>query len=247
MSDRNRFPQPDAEFNQYLQRAVTHLLTYWNRLVASLIPPSPAPGPAPAAAPADPRKEELEEKYNEWAGTVTEPGIYPKSQNPDTRTKTITGQKDTLREEIEALMRNIFDDIPASWLTPSDREVLNIHLRDAEPSPHPQIVDPIIGLTPKQGGDVELRVRTTSDQTRPSKPLAHILIQAQYAFTAATDLTAPAFDQCTSHYESSQALSTMHLGISNVGKRLYGYFRWYDPTHPEDSGPWTQAHTVVVA
>lgn len=245
MSHRDRFPQPDAEFNEYLERAVPHLLTNWERLVPTL-PSSPGPSPGPSAAPADPRKAELEEKYNEWAGTVTEPGIYPKSQNPDTRTKTITGQKDVLRSEIESLMRNIFDDIPSSWLTPSDREILNIHMRDSEPSPHPQIIDPIIGLTPLTGGDLEVRVRNTTDETRPSKPLDHILVQVQYALVSLND-PAPPFAACILQHQSSKALFVMRLGVENIGKRFYGYFRWYDPIHPEDSGPWTQVHTMVLA
>jgi len=160
-------------------------------------------------------------RYIMKTGTAASPGIYPKSQNPDVRTKTITGQKDTLRGEIESLIRDIYADIPDSWLSPSDREILNIHLHDREPSPHPQIVDPIIGLTNKSGGDVELRVRTTTDSTNASKPLDHVLVQTQYTLTAAND-PAPPFEQCLQHYESSHALSMMHLGISNVGKRFYG-------------------------
>jgi len=228
------FPRTDAEFNEYFQRAEPHLITNWDALV-----------PAHPGMP-DSRKKELEDKYKQWTGSAASPGIYPKSQNPDVRTKTITGQKDTLRGEIESLLRDIYEDIPDSWLSPSDREILNIHLRDREPSPHPQIVDPIIGLTNKSGGDVELRVRTTTDSTNASKPLDHVLVQTQYTLTAAND-PAPPFEQCLQHYESSHALSMMHLGISNVGKRFYGYFRWYDPIHPEDSGPWTQVHTIMVA
>lgn len=229
MSQRGPFPTEDAKFNQYLERAIPHLLENWEKLVPSM-PGTP-----------DERKEELEDLFKDWNET------YPLSQNPDTRTTTITGEKDALRDEIETLMRNIYDDIPASWLNPSDREVLNIHLRDREPSPHPHIVDPIIGLTPLTGGEVEVRVRVTTDSTNASKPLDHILVQAQYALTDASSMTAPAFEQCTLQYQSSHALSIMQLGITNVGKKFYGYFRWYDPIHPEDSGPWTQAQSVIVA
>jgi hypothetical protein len=234
------FPTEDAEFNEYLQRAEPHLITHWDRLVAQIAPGIPVP--APASPPiAWLRKAELIEMYGRWNTT------YPLTQNPDVRNKTNIDDKEDIKQEIQDLLRYIYADIPNSWLNNRDRNILGLPKRDKEPSPHPQIVDPIIGLTAKTGGDVELRVRKTTDETRPSKPLDHLLVQAQYAFTAATDLTAPPFEQCTNHYESSHALSTMHLGISNVGKRFYGYFRWYDPIHPEDSGPWTQAHNVVVA
>ncbi len=132
-------------------------------------------------------------------------------------------------------------------ISDGERKLMQLTVPDTEPSSHPQIVDPIIGLTPFSGGNIEVRCRSTKDETRPSKPLPHILVQVQYALTAADNLTAPAFKQCTEHHESSKSLFIMKLGIDNVGKRFYGYFRWYDPIHEEDSGPWTQPHTAVLS
>jgi len=93
---------------------------------------------------------------------------------------------------------------------------------------------------------MEVRCRITRDSTRVSKPLKHVLVQVQYAIVSLND-PVPAFEQALLHYESSKALFIMRHGISNVEKRFYGYFRWYDPIHPEDSGPWTQPHTTVLS
>jgi len=147
---------------------------------------------------------------------------------------------------METHLRVIYNDIPESALNEDDRATLNLHKRDTEPSPHPQIIDPIIGLTPITGGDLEVRCRNTTDETRPSKPLDHILVQVQYALVSLND-PAPAFAACIIQHQSSKAQFIMRLGIENVGKRLYGYFRWYDPIHPEDSGPWTQVQTIVLS
>lgn len=179
---------------------------------------------------------------------------YHKAQNKTNRTSgDVTAHREAregtdLIEGYEKFMREFI----GQWIrknkkiSNAQRKLMALTVPDTEPSPHPQIVDPIVGLTPIPGGDLEVRVRSTEDQTRPSKPLPHILVQVQYALVNLTD-PAPAFEQAILQHQSSKALFIIHFGISNVGKRFYGYFRWYDPIHPEDSGPWTQPHTAVLS
>ncbi len=132
--------------------------------------------------------------------------------------------KDGARAELETFLRQFIREWVANYrrITNGERAAMGVPVPDAEPSPHPQIVDPIIGLTHKAGGDVELRCRVTSDATMASKPLAHILVQAKHALVGANDPN-PGFEQCILIYESSKALSMMHFGVPNVGKRLYIY------------------------
>jgi len=152
------------------------------------------------------------------------------------------------REEFEKDIRQFVGEFLRKnhKISDGERKLMQLTVPDTEPSPHPQIVDPIIGLTPIPGGDMEVRCRSAQDETRPSKPLPHVLVQVQYALVSLGD-PAPAFEQAIVQRQSSKALFIMHHGISNVGKRFYGYFRWYDPIHPEDSGPWTQPHTAVLS
>src|SRR6185295_13294849 len=64
--------------------------------------------------------------------------LWTSYSNDATRTDAITGQKTTMRTAIETLLRQIFDDIPESVLTPEDRATLRIPERDPEPSPIPK-------------------------------------------------------------------------------------------------------------
>ena len=54
--------------------------------------------------------------------------IYPQSQNQAVCTSTITNLKNTLRAQLETLLRAIFADIPKSILTQVDRDTLNLPL-----------------------------------------------------------------------------------------------------------------------
>lgn len=73
-----------------------------------------------------------------------------------------------------------------------------------------------------------------------------VIVQVQYALIAANG-PAPPFIQCVLQYLSTHAQFILHLGVSEVGKRFYGYFRWYDTVHPANSGHWTPVQTIMVA
>jgi len=173
---------------------------------------------------------------------------YHKAQNKTNRTSgDVTAHREA-REEYEKFMREFIGE----WLRKNkkvsneQRKLMALTVPDTEPSPHPKIVDPIIGLIPLTGGQLKVKCRNLNDQDLPSKPLPHILVQVQYALVSLGD-PAPAFALCILQHQSSKAQFIMDLGIAEVGKRFYGYFRWYDPIHPEDSGPWTQPHTSVLS
>jgi len=122
MSQRGPFPAKDAAFIVYINAAIPHLNTNWARLIPHL--PSPPPGP-PAP---DPRQAQL------MALKTQMDFIWPQSQNSDSATATITGQKTTYRAMIEQLMRELFEDVPASWLNDPDREILRLPKRDRTPT-----------------------------------------------------------------------------------------------------------------
>lgn len=173
---------------------------------------------------------------------------YHKAQNKTNRTSgDVTAHREA-RQEYEKFTREFIGEFlrKNKKVSNAQRKLMALTVPDTEPSPHPQIVDPIIGLTTLSGGDMKVRCRSTSDQDLPSKPLDHVLVQVQYALLNLTD-PAPPFAQAILQHQSSKAQFIMHLGIDSVGKRFYGYFRWYDPIHPEDSGPWTQPHTAVLS
>jgi hypothetical protein len=116
------FPDEDSDFNDYIQTTAPYLNLHWERLVPySTYPTAPLPSHESRVMPilpADPRKGQLQGYFTQWNIT------FPLSQNPNTRTRMVTETKDDLRELIEDLVREVFADIPHSFLTAADRKTL---------------------------------------------------------------------------------------------------------------------------
>lgn len=241
------FPTEDAMFNQYLQRAVPHLLTNWNRLVAPPIPPVGAAAAA-AAVPADPRRAQLETFYNQWNGLSGAPGIYSQSQNPDIRTATITGQKDTLRTQIEILMRNIFDDIPQSWLTAHDREILHLPVRKTERTHHTTPIEqaPVFGMEGLGSGEVKFNVRNVHDETRSSKePDAEI--EVKFIILRADEPRPTHINDMTRNEIFTKTIFILHCGTDNTEKVLFAAVRWVVIGNPARNSPWSPIQSIALA
>ncbi|MBI4931598.1 MAG: hypothetical protein HY841_12585 [Bacteroidetes bacterium] len=188
-------------------------------------------------------------KWSEYRGQANT--LYTKYTNKkETRTTAIKDKLRDVQKKFNTFGQPILDHI-ATWRgsTIDDFEVFRIKagaLRDTEPSPAPAITDPMIGLINLGGGDLDVKCRLNKDQTRPSVPHKGVMVQVQYALTAAND-PAPPFIQCVTQFLSTHAHFILHLGVAEVGKRFYGYFRWYDSAHPANSGPWTPVQTIIVA
>lgn len=112
MAFKGIFPAPDADFNIYINNVIPYLNTsnVKSRLVLT---PTATAALTRAAA-------NLTTAVTGWNA------LYPQSQNPAVRTKTITDSKNTLRGLLEDDIRIIVDDIPKSVLTQTDRDTLNI-------------------------------------------------------------------------------------------------------------------------
>lgn len=104
-------PRKDADFNDYILRAIPYLQANDARLGVS-----------------GPNVNTLVGMRNDWNV------LYPKTQNPDVRTLAITAQKNDLKKEITDLLRAVYRDIPESRLTQDDRATLNLKERDREPT-----------------------------------------------------------------------------------------------------------------
>ncbi len=238
----------DAEANTYFQRTVPHLSANWNRLVASPTPPAGGGGPAPAAAPADPRKAELEGKYNVWNGTAGSPGLYSRSKNPDTRTHTITGQKDALKEEIILLLRHIYGDIPESWLLPQDRVTLGIPERDGEPSPshgsHLGTGAPELALNNMGGSIIDVRCRRTTDENKDSVP-ENYAVEVRWTAADTAPLTPDDTGMKTEVFSKSRNQIT--TGMGNLKKTFYCWARWKHKTNATFNSPWSNPEQITIS
>jgi hypothetical protein len=147
MSTPRRFPTKDADFNTHLGSVVTYLNSEAARLQVAAT-----------------RLATLTTLKTAWDD------LYPKSTNPNTSTKTIRDQKNDTRESIETLLREIYDDIPASVLTPADRNELNLPERDSIPTPRGKMnTVPGVILASRTGRNIDVECRVTGDSTRPSR------------------------------------------------------------------------------
>ena len=125
---------------------------------------------------------------------------------------------------------------------------MGIPPRDFEPTPRGQIeAIPVVGPTAIGGGDVKVRCRVTTDQTRYSRhPLADG-IEVKYTWVPKGEMPPEGPEDCNKALTSKKAQFIIHCGPKNAGESFYGFFRWVNLTNPENSGPWSNALKVVIA
>jgi len=133
-------------------------------------------------------------------------------------------------------------------VTDEQRMEMALTIRDIEPTPRPKIATiPIIGLRSMGGGDIEVRARVTTDQTRFSMHPAADAVECGYVLVAIGEVPPDDPESMAKTIESKKARFIIHGGAKNVGQRFYGFFRWVNLTNPANNGPWSNAQTVVIA
>jgi hypothetical protein len=176
--------------------------------------------------------------------------LYYKSQNKQSRTSVDVLAHRQTRESYEKDIR-VFAKAYLMFnplVSDVERTRMALTIPDREPSPRPKINDiPVVGLEPKGGGSIDVRCRTETDQTRDSMHPAADVIECRYVFVPVGEMPPKGPDQCTEVMTSTKAHFIIQAGMGNVGKRLYGFFRWANQTNPQNNGPWTNDQTVVIA
>jgi hypothetical protein len=235
MSTPRRFPSKDAEFNTHLGTVVTHLNNEATRLQVSTD-----------------HITELNDLKAIWDDR------YPKSTNPNTSTKTIRDQKNAARDNIEALLREIYDDMPASVLTTADRNELNLPERDTIPTPRGKInTVPGVILNSRTGRNIDVECRVTGDSTRPSRhPDSDAIewrcnvasaIGGRTSTTTPPDSTTP--QPAGSAFRTgivSKAKFTIQLPEEDAGKMADVQCRWVNITDSSKNSEWSAAVRVMV-
>lgn len=226
---RGPFPNENNAFNTYFNAAFAYLSLPANvtRLLISA-----------------PNLAELTAQHAIWIV------LFPLSMNDSSATKQNRGERDELREDIETTLKDIYDDIPKSVMTATDRSKLNLHLRASTHTARGPITDiPIADARAIGGGAVKFTLRLTSDVTRASRhPLADV-IEMKYVLLSlpapgATIVTPATADDCERNHFSKKAIFTVHYGASAPGKMLYCFFRWVNLSNPANNSPWTGVRIV---
>lgn len=170
-----------------------------------------------------------------WALTV----------NKATATEPLRKQRNKLRKVITAKLRVIYDDIPESSLTETDRSTLHLFKRDDKPTKRGKITTaPDVAFTPLEGGEIRQRLRVDDDATRASKhPLADGWERvSKIGGTPPADAT-----ECPVKDSGTEALSTFSAGQENDGKRIYAFVRWINLSDAANNSPWSPMEMVTVS
>ena len=196
--------------------------------------------------------------------------LWALHNNPSTTNKVIT---DLLNKRIrqhlptdpvgiENVLRVIYNDIPASVLTATDRKTLNLPLRKAKTTHHVATQNKITWTTVGiGGGDVlskcqpsgpaQLNPQAATQKgkgkaNRPHKETGYeirtsYMILKQGA-TLPTDPNAPGMTQVV----DTRARTVRHLGAINAGNVLCEFKQWHNPKNPNLDGPWSGPQTCII-
>ena len=172
--------------------------------------------------------------------------LYMKAQNKTTRTRADVLAHRQMRiiyeKEIRAFVRKYYEIIPDTG-----KSDLGLTIRDTEPSPGSPITDvPVMGLRGLGGGDIEVRCRVTTDQTRASMHPDANVVDYRYIMVASGTVPPSDPEDCPKGDSQTKAKFVLRAGAKNSAKRLYGFFRWLNNRRPRQEGPWSDAQTVVI-
>jgi hypothetical protein len=177
--------------------------------------------------------------------------LYHKAQEKDERTKADVDRHRQARKLYEKELQVFVNaHIRYNEDVPRDEKIaMGVPPRDLEPTPRGKISTfPIIGLKGIGGGDIEVRCRVTTDQTRFSMHSLADAVECKYIFVPTGEIPPEDPDSCPKTQTSKKARFIISCGVKNAGQSLYGFFRWANLTNPQNSGPWTtKAQGTVIA
>ncbi len=171
--------------------------------------------------------------------------IWARTSNEATATKPLRDDRNALQTSITTTMRAVYDDIPESALTSTDRSTLKIPVRDSEPTARAAIAtSPSLKLIVQNGSRFLVENRADSDQTRPSMhPDAdHI----EFAYIIQADAPASVNDT-TKVKILSKARDVLQLDPATGGQKIHAFTRWVNKTDEAKSSPWTRLHSAVIS
>lgn len=169
--------------------------------------------------------------------------------NKNARTTTITKDKNKLKKDFIAFATPVLLKIAAHpALNTGDRLNFRLLERDRILTKRGRIEDvPMALMQPTGGGTLNIRVRRETDKDRASRhPLADG-IEMKYIITDVNAVAPHSADDCVMNYISKKAIFSFKTKPGNAGKRIYAFFRWVNLSNYENSGPWTNWFTTVIA
>lgn len=226
---KRRVPQRIALCNSYINRTTDHLLSERDgqKVYVLLLL----------------TKEEMD-KWEKFRSDWNK--LFALNQNPDTKTKTVNANLKQTRADFTAFAEPLLKRMEGSTaLIKADRLILGIKERDRERTLRGAIATaPDVALTPQEGGNVRVRCRVDSDQTRASM---HPLADGMELFYKIGGEPPGNEGECPDRLLSKKALFTFKAGTGNDGKRMYAYGRWVNLSEPAKNGPFSPLAIVTIS
>ena len=233
MPNQSRFPRTDADFSNFINIVFPYLNANKARLVTT---PTATNNLSLATS-------LLTNPTSGWNYT------YQLCLNPVTATTTVTANKNTLRTQFETWLRSIYDDIPKSVLTQTDRDTLNIPLRtdSRTPATVPTAI-PSISISSRAHLSATFTIVDSAHPQLKGKPDGVELIEIESAFLPAGTTPPAGFPQdsdfrfvatsgktnYTHNYTSDQLKGTEYVKVRYFNSR-------------NDACGWSEIITVVVS
>lgn len=241
MATDRRVPKKDSDFNQYIHNTDEALQIA---------------GPPTGAARLGLTTDEADEWHDyrqQWDD------LYLLYGNPDTRTKTITENKNNLKADFADFARPLLKRIEGSPnLTTSDRSTFNLPAPDTTPTARGPILEKPDGNFKGIGGaKLQVRAKRSTDANRASMhPLAdaaeikYLIIENRAEPTPPVP-TPPGseFDPDTFPHSliSSKALFVLNFTAAQQGKRIVAALRWLNLTNPANNSGWSDLFTTIIS
>jgi hypothetical protein len=205
------FPSKEADLDNYFQTAQPYLVANAARLGIS----------------AD-NINVLTSNFNAWNTA------FPPSQNPDTRTKSVTDSKNIANQNMQNTLRAIYADIPESALTVQDRNTLNLPERSKSHTP-----SPVPDTKPIAKVDTSKHLEHTIAFTDEATPASTAKPDGVRGCQIWMKIGSPAADVSELQYVATDTNSPYvnHFTVANAGKPVYYWLRW-ENTRGE-TGPWS--------
>ena len=171
--------------------------------------------------------------------------IWGLTSSKTTATKPLRDDRNLLQKSMTKKIREVYDDIPESALTSSDRTTLLIPKRDAEPTARTAIgTRPTLKLIVQGGARFIVENRVVSDSTRTSMHPDADHVELVYCIQ--DDAPASPAD-CNRSKIFTKARATWQLDPADAKKNLHVYSRWVNATDEAKNSAFTILHTVVIS
>ncbi len=217
----------------------------FNTFIIRIVPFLADPANQARLGVSDDNKNDMVDKLGAAGVTGTWVYLWALTSSSTTATKPLRNSRDTLKKEMSTLVRKVYDDIPESALTDSDRTTLLIPKRDKKPSKRSKIkTRPTLKLLVQGGASFLVENRVDKDQTRPSKHPDCDYIELRYIIQP----TPPAsVNECNVTKILSKAREVLELDPSTAGQKIHCYSRWANKTDEAKSSNWTRVHSAVIS